>query len=443
MQNAEAQIRALNRNIYLLNDSPNDTVTQSKFRYLFDSIHSKYLGKFGNIFFNEIEAPQAEKPNSRFKSFLIKPVSDGCNLRCTYCYENGEDYQPSAKKMNYAALEKTVKDILENSYETAVFLWHGGEPMLPGLNYYKKAVALQQQYNIYNSHIINSIQTNATLLNDDWYAFLKEYNFNVSISFDGPKPIHDLHRIKGKNRGGTYDDLVQKFRELHEAEIPFHTIAVINNQHKNGAEDFYNEILKYDIRSFDLHPNFQDVHNHVDANVFADFVIGVYNLWKNDPVQREFNLVNDFLNYVIMGQPEACYFSGRCTEITAIDGNGDFTPCTRPFDKSTAVFGNIHQSNIQSITENINFQNFLRDDMSAVAKVESCKWGKACNNGCPQHRLGNDNKASLSGQSVFCSCNNAGGGGYFKIWEYIFSDLNRIFSPTETILQEEAEITFQ
>ena len=155
-------------------------------------------------------------------------------------------------------------------------------------------------------------------------------------------------------------------------------------------------------------------------------------MWLND-VDDDIDclLFTDFISAFVSGKQSTCYFSGRCSEIAAIDGNGDIIPCTRPFEKNDFTFGNIIDDGLNELTSRKKFLNFLNGDQESINENSNCKWSTLCNNGCPQHRI-IDSKSDIKGKSVFCNCDNKDIGGYFSIWEHIYETIQNLFKENRT-----------
>lgn len=395
-------------------DTVSPSISLQKIKNIISSTEKSFYKQVSEYLLNV----STKDPNQNLiKDYLIKPISDSCNLRCTYCYESGEHYKGSSTKMSIIALELIIKDILRVNTKTAKFTWHGGEPLMLGIKYFEKIIELQKQHNVNNCEIVNMIQSNGVLLNHEWYEFIGKNRIYLSISLDGVKTIHDTYRFDVKGVG-TYETVLEKIKELQQNFISFHIISVINNEYKGLANEYYKTIVDNNILSFDIHPNFKNQSNFIIPKVFSDFVKEVFDLWLIDPIERDCILFTDFLKSIVTGKQETCYFSGRCSEIVAVDGNGDYIPCTRPFDKLKHSFGNVNNINLDEIESNTNFVDFVKSDKSAVLSVNSCKWNQVCNNGCPQHRI-KDGLNNIEGHSVFCNCNDTTSGGYFAVWEHI------------------------
>ena len=173
---------------------------------------------------------------------MIKPVGSQCNLDCTYCYylhKEGLLHQPRTPRMSDETLEQHIRQYIEaQTGDEVVFSWQGGEPTILGVEFFRKAVELQARYRKPNQRIENDLQTNGTLLDAEWAAFLKKHNFLVGLSCDGPARLHDLYRV---NKGGqpTHDKVVAAAKLLKRHGVPFNALCVVNRENAKYPLDVY------------------------------------------------------------------------------------------------------------------------------------------------------------------------------------------------------------
>ena len=173
---------------------------------------------------------------------MVKGIGSLCNLDCTYCYYlHKEDllHHPRAPRMSDDILEQHIRQYIEaQGGDEVVFSWQGGEPTLLGLSFFRWVVELQAKYRKAGQRIENDLQTNGTLLNDDWAIFLKEHGFLVGLSCDGPKRLHDLHR---RSKGGqpTHDKIMAAAHLLKKHSVPFNALCVINRENAKYPLDVY------------------------------------------------------------------------------------------------------------------------------------------------------------------------------------------------------------
>ena len=182
---------------------------------------------------------------------LAKPSGPICNLDCHYCFYTEKEslFEPKTPfRMSEQTLEHFIKNYIEGQDVNEIpFVWQGGEPTLLGLNFYKKAVELQKKY-ANGKTITNSLQTNGTLLTDEWFSFLSESNFLVGLSLDGPEEIHNKFRV---DRGGkpTFHKVLASLHKLQEYNIQYNVLTCVTNESSNHALEIYhffkNEGVKY------------------------------------------------------------------------------------------------------------------------------------------------------------------------------------------------------
>ncbi len=185
--------------------------------------------------------PQPAGFKHRFHA-MVKPVGSLCNLNCTYCYylhKEGLLRQPQAARMTDEMLERHIRQYIESQTgDEVVFSWQGGEPTLLGIAFFQKVVALQARYKKPFQHIGNDLQTNGTLLDAEWAKFLKEHGFLVGLSCDGPRRLHDRHRV---DKGGesTHDRVMAAARLLRQHGVPFNALCVVNRENVKYPLDVY------------------------------------------------------------------------------------------------------------------------------------------------------------------------------------------------------------
>ena len=178
---------------------------------------------------------------------MVKPVGSLCNLDCTYCYYLHKDellQQPKAPRMSDALLEAHIRQyIAAQDGDEVVFSWQGGEPTLLGLDFFRRVVALQQQYAKPGQRIENDLQTNGTLLTEEWAVFLKQHGWLVGLSCDGPKHLHDLYRV---SKGGkpTHNKVMAAARLLTAHCVPFNALCVVNRHNAKHPREVYRFLIQ-------------------------------------------------------------------------------------------------------------------------------------------------------------------------------------------------------
>ena len=350
---------------------------------------------------------------------MFKPVGAECNLGCSYCY-----YQDKVRLydehsyLSMDCLEKVIKEYIDiNASEQIVFDWHGGEPLLLGLDYFKKIVEIQRKYRG-NKHIYNTVQTNATLLTADFAAFFKENNFLVGVSIDGPQDIHDKFR---KDKGGnpTFLKVMRGVELLHRYAVDFNTLTTISKAGEGRGLEVYS-FLK-NIGSHYM--QFMPVYEYVDSknNIaspddkqsalaswsvspieYGKFMCDIFDCWVRNDVGSYFvNLFDSTLaNYCGMN-PGTCVYSETCGANAVMEHNGDIYPCDH-FVYPRYKLGNMKESSLREIVSSENATRFGIDKRNSLpAQCLRCEYYFACHGECPKHRFAMSDK-NESGLNSLC-----------------------------------------
>ena len=352
-------------------------------------------------------------------NMMFKPVGAECNLGCSYCY-----YQDKVRLydehsyLSMDCLEKVIKEYIDiNASEQIVFDWHGGEPLLLGLDYFKKIVEIQRKYRG-NKHIYNTVQTNATLLTDDFAAFFKENNFLVGVSIDGPQDIHDKFR---KDKGGnpTFLKVMRGVELLHRYAVDFNTLTTISKAGEGRGLEVYS-FLK-NIGSHYI--QFMPVYEYVDSknNIaspddkqsalaswsvspieYGKFMCDIFDCWVRNDVGSYFvNLFDSTLaNYCGMN-PGTCVYSETCGANAVMEHNGDIYPCDH-FVYPRYKLGNVKELSLREIVSSENATRFGIDKRNSLpAQCLRCEYYFACHGECPKHRFAMSDK-NESGLNSLC-----------------------------------------
>ena len=369
---------------------------------------------------NEI---QTSNINFLLDAVLIKPVSDECNLQCTYCYQ-GIDQERINGKMSLTTLETVLREVLSMKHGKLSFAWHGGEPLLRGLDFYKKAMEYQRKYNIHNINISNSIQTNGILINQDWIDFFKKENFVIGISLDGNISQHDFYRVDKQGKG-SYEKVAESISALINNNLIPNCITVINSTHIGKAKEFFNSILSLGLKKFDIHPSFGFNGPNDKTNIaikdYCEFMYEIFQLWinKNDYSVR-IRVFDEFFKTFIGEKSDICYYSGTCSKIIAFNADGVAIPCTRPFDNEWQ-FGNILENPLKEILVSEKWKLFKLFEKKGQQYSKDCKWENICFGGCPQHRYKNG-KQDITSINYLCNCESNDNDGIGLLWQKLFDE---------------------
>lgn len=375
---------------------------------------------------NAISRVVARETNTDLvKTILIKPVGNFCNLRCTYCYE-GEHQKKST--LEISSIGKLYLSLAKRNETIIKLAWHGGEPLLAGLDYYK-AVFEMQKTMLGNKKVSNTIQTSGYLINQNWIDLFKYYNVHVGISLDGRKDNHDKYRITSTGEG-TFNRIVDSIKLMNENNINFGVITLIGDENPIELLSLSDE---FSIRNIDIHPKnstgLNDISDKTSTSPkeLQNYLIKLFDLWVESESSVVISVFEEFYRHYVGLSPAICHFNGRCSNILAIDSNGDVLPCTRPFSRQFKKLGNIEelQYDLQKVETSEVYTEFINQDMESRKNLKKCKWYSMCNNGCPQHRERNDIQ-DVSGFDKYCHCSNGMSGGYFNLWDHMEAVTNSV-----------------
>ena len=342
---------------------------------------------------------------------MAKPAGADCNLNCSYCYylDKGILYAHTKNHlMTDELLEKFTKDYI-NSQPTAniLFTWHGGEPLLRNISFYKKAIALQQRYGR-GRNIVNVLQTNGTLLNDEWCRFFKDQKFLIGISIDGPEHCHDIYR-RNKGGMGTFLQVMQGIHLLQKHGVEFNTMSVINHYNAEYPLEVYHFLKEIGSQYMQLSPIVErqgvradgltllspnDKTNggmtdwSVTPTQFGEFYTTIFDEWVLNDVGDYFvQLFDSTLATYVGVSPGVCIYAEKCGHAGAIEYNGDVYVCDH-FVFPENKLGNIYNKSLLSMMlspEAIEFGN--KKQTTLPRQCQQCPYKKMCNGECPKNRI--------------------------------------------------------
>ena len=375
------------------------------------------------------------KDQSKTKVVLIKPVGDHCNLRCSYCYETLRLNGAKEKTMSVADIRLYLKNFVGNHSDISDIFLHGGEPLLAGKEFFRAFIDIIKEMKLYGKLTLG-VQTNATLIDQEWVDYFKEHKFNVGVSLDGDKEIHDMYRVDYKGRG-SYNRVVEGIRLLQKNNIEFGVISVVSADVAlipNVAKRILNHHIELGIKYIDIHPAFtpddtsgSSAECNMSRTQFTDFMTQLAYAWaqSNNPELR-LRCMEDILQNLSENKSISCYAAGYCTSILGIDPSGAVSPCTRPFHKEY-IFGNAGDLSINKLEDQPAYKKFVKDEMTGQQKTKDCQWSVLCGQGnCPHERFTNG-KQDPKGNHIFCSCHDHeepdnGFPGFYKNLYKVFSE---------------------
>lgn len=331
-------------------------------------------------------------------------VSLNCNLACTYCFQNhaGKIIDLSTVEQ---ILEKTVQSssLDKSENKTIQTFWHGGEPLLAGIDFFRKIIEIENRFT--EVAFENRLQTNGTLLTDEFATFLVEHGFDLGFSLDGPEDLHDLQRrYKSSNKGSFKETLrgIELYREISDTDH-FPIIAVITRDSLNRVDDIYDFFAElgakvqldiFDICCIDFSPDQKDRNRLFrlapTSKEVGQFLTVLFDRWFYDETRQvDFNELRNEVKMIlqpdlILGDP---YHKKRCDfRRTIFDPKGFAFSCDQYVNDARCALGNIHNDSIQSIMAK---KHRLWEDIKRHVRISSenmachkCAWGRQCSGGC-------------------------------------------------------------
>lgn len=366
---------------------------------------------------------------------MLKPAGAHCNLACKYCYylEKNKLY-PTAQRhlMSDEMLEQFTREYIEaQTMNQVLFTWHGGEPLLRSIDFYRKALSLQQKY-AGSRRIDNVIQTNGTLLTDEWCEFFAQNHWLVGISIDGPQPYHDHYRLTAAGKP-SWKKVMQGIKLLKKHGVEWNAMAVVNAYNVNHPLEFYRFFKENGCQFLQFTPIVERLTRHEDGRTLAsladkdeislseasvtpeqwgNFLCAIFDEWVRKDVGKIFVEVFDCTLANWMGiSPGICAYSKECGHAGVMEHNGDVYSCDH-FVFPEYKLGNIRDHSLIDMLYGEQQQEFSRLKHSSLPRqCKECDMEFACHGECPKNRFMKD-KYGDSGLNYLCP-------GYYHYYQHV------------------------
>lgn len=352
---------------------------------------------------------------------LAKPSGAACNLGCTYCFFLSKEqlYPRESPRMDETTLDAYLRQLMASSPGPQVEVsWQGGEPTLRGLEFFRRSVELAERYRRPEQRVLHTIQTNGTLIDDEWAVFLKENGYLVGLSIDGPRAMHDALRVS-KRGEGTFDDVIRAWNVLRRHEVDTNilcTVHAANQDHPLEVYRFFRDELGARYIQFipiveRATPDTIAVANRgwgglkgtdrplyrqegslatdrsVDADAFGRFLIGIFDEWVRRDVGTVFVTTFDIALGSWMGQHNACIVAPECGRALAMEHNGDVYCCDH-FVEPEYLVGNVHETALAALVTSEKQRRFGRAKFDSLPSYcRECPVLFACYGECPRNRF--------------------------------------------------------
>ena len=372
-------------------------------------------------------------PFARPLYVMAKPAGAFCNLRCDYCYylekantlasgcgngsgrEGNTVAQGGKNMMSDATLELFISQYISAQTQREVlFTWHGGEPLTLPIGFYRKAVALQSKHA--RGHLVdNCIQTNGTLIDEEWCRFFKENNWLVGVSVDGTREMHDRYR-RNANGQGSFDKVMRGISLLNRYGVMWNAMAAVNSHNAERPVEFYNFFKSIGCRYIQFTPVVERTIGNRLASIGDDpslcrltemsvspeqwgqFACGVFDEWVKGDIGEYFvQLFEATLANWVGAQPGVCSMSKDCGYALAMERNGDVYCCDH-FVFPEYMLGNIAEHPLAALAYSERQRDFRRLKPSLPHQCMECQWRFACHGECPKNRfaVANDGEPGLN-----------------------------------------------
>jgi uncharacterized protein len=336
---------------------------------------------------------------------LAKPTGAICNLDCKYCFflAKEELYPDSRFRMRDEVLETYIRQQLESQGSEATIAWQGGEPTLMGVEFFQRSVELAQKLRRPGQTIQYTIQTNGTLLDEQWCAFLRDHKFLVGLSIDGPRALHDAYRVDKRGRP-TFDKVVRAARLMQQHQVDFNVLCTVHAQNADRPLEVYRyfrdelgaryiqfipivERVNSDGRTL-LQEGSTVTDRSVESEAWGRFLNAVFDEWIKRDVGTVFVQMFDAALASWVGAPPAlCIFAETCGDAVALEHNGDLYSCDH-FVEPKYLLGNILETPLGTLAGSARqraFGNAKRDTLPRYC--QECEVRFACHGECPKNRF--------------------------------------------------------
>lgn len=373
-------------------------------------------------------------PFARPLYVMLKPAGSLCNLRCKYCYYLEKNALYTEQKNHVISdemLNKFIREYIEaQTSPDVLFCWHGGETLMRPISFYRRAIELQRKY-ARGRRIDNTIQTNATMLTDEWCEFFRENNFLVGVSIDGPQEFHDEYRRTATGKP-TFHKVMQGIRLLNKHNVEWNALAVVNDFNADYPLEFYNffkdigchyiqftPIVERRIERNDglsLAPGMEEGGELVDFSVtpeqWGKFLCTIFDEWVRHDVGTYFIQIFDatLANWAGV-QPGLCSLAKECGHAGVMEFNGDVYSCDH-FVYPEHLLGNINEKTITEMMYGEKQREFAKLKHELLPQqCRECPVEFACHGECPKNRFTRD-KYGNPGLNYLCK-------GYRQFFEHV------------------------
>lgn len=315
---------------------------------------------------------------------IIKPT-EACNFSCKYCYVP-EDV--SRSHMSLPTLEKVLDSLLAQNLDKLNIIWHGGEPLVMGAEFYKSAIEYINKNNK-GTKVEYKIQTNGSLIDEEVIDLFKTNNFSVGISLDGPEAVHNTNRIY-KNGKGTYNEVARGINLLKKANVNFGILTILSKTSQGHEKEIYAELLRIGapakINTYlpAGHGKKLEDELNLSADLYGQLLIGLYDLWSKDNSHLRLSPFEEICQSLLMGSNKICTYNDLCLSnlYISFDYKGDIFPCGRLCSIPEYNLGASSAHRLTEVLESELPQLQRRRNEDIAKRCSPCEFHAICQGGC-------------------------------------------------------------
>lgn len=331
-------------------------------------------------------------------SIMIKPSSSACNLKCEYCFYSSvaENRQQGFKGF---MSEKTVINILKYAFEftkgdDVYFVFQGGEPLLAGIKYFQFFLENAKTMNAYNSKVSISVQTNGTLINDEWCKLFSENGILVGVSLDGDEELNSYRKYQ--NGEESFYDVVRGINLLKQYNVQFNILSVLTKRLSKNIRKSYKFFKESDVHYLQYIPclkpfDAEDNEYSMTSNDYSTFLKSGFKLYFNDNMRGNLMSIRQFDNFILLasGKPaEQCGMNGPCSNQFVVEGDGSVYPCDF-YCVDEWLLGNINENSFEELYHSPKAVEFIKESFNIKDECKNCNYFQVCRSGgCKRNKAG-------------------------------------------------------
>jgi uncharacterized protein len=338
-------------------------------------------------------------------SLLVKPASADCNLACAYCfYLDRCELYPDTKthRMSDEVLEAMISRYMATPQPAYSIGWQGGEPTLMGVEFFRKVTDLQQRYGRSGAVVSNGLQTNATLIDDEFAEHLAKYHFLVGVSIDGPQEVHDTYRTTVSGRG-SHAAVMKGIDALNRQKVDYNALVLVSSANVHRAAEVYRYLVDLGIYYHQYIPcvEFDEAGTPLPFTItgeeWGDFLCEIFDTWAVRDTRRvSIRLFDAVVLNMVTGERSMCTMGGNCTQYFVVEHNGDVYPCDFFVEKQKRL-GNITRDEFAALSSSSRYRKFGAKKSEWNNRCSSCRYLEYCSGDCLKQRYQHgENPAALS-----------------------------------------------